>query len=89
MDVFQLRDQVIGDYDRYVRSFLRIADPGVKAYVEAEMAKGRLWPDPLVQLNRPTRRAARSTRSSGRGCCTRSADGSSGGACARTAMASR
>src|SRR3712207_1180029 len=51
MDVFQLRDQVVGNYDKYVQSFLRIADPGIKAYVEDELAKGRLWPDPLVQLN--------------------------------------
>jgi hypothetical protein len=51
MDVFQLRDQVIGDYDRYVQSFLRIADPGIKAYIAAELAKGRLRPDPLFQLN--------------------------------------
>ena len=51
MDVFQLRDQVIGDYAAYVRSFLRIADPGIKGYVEEKLAEERLWPDPLVQLN--------------------------------------
>lgn len=62
MDGFQLRDQVIGDYDRYVQSFLRIADPGIKAHVEAELAKGRLWPDRLVQLN-PSYRRGRSRSS--------------------------
>ncbi|MDP9355799.1 MAG: DEAD/DEAH box helicase [Chloroflexota bacterium] len=51
MDVFHLRDQVVGDYAAYVRSFLRIADPGIRAFVEEELGKGRLWPDPLVQLN--------------------------------------
>ncbi len=51
MDVFRLREQVISDYAAYVRSFLRIADPGIKGYVEEKLAEGRLWPDPLVQLN--------------------------------------
>lgn len=51
MDVFQLRQRVVDDYAAYVQSFLRIADPGIKRYVEEELGKGRLWPDPLVQLN--------------------------------------
>lgn len=51
MDVFQLRDQVVADYEAYVRSFLRIANPEIKRYVEDELGKGRLWPEPLVQLN--------------------------------------
>ena len=51
MDVFQLRDQVIRDYSAYVRSFLRIRDPLIKAHVEEELERGRLWPEPLVQLN--------------------------------------
>ena len=51
MDVFQLREQVVGDYAAYVRSFLRISDDGIRAYVERELDRGRLWTDPLVQLN--------------------------------------
>ncbi len=51
MDVFQLRDRVIDDYAAYIRSFLRIADPGIKGWVEERLEEGRLWPDPLVQLN--------------------------------------
>lgn len=51
MDVFDLRDQVIDDYATYVQSFLRIGDPGIKAYVDEQLAAGRLWPEPLVQLN--------------------------------------
>src|SRR5688572_11069691 len=34
-----------------MRSFLRISDSYIKQHVEAELAAGRLWPDPLVQLN--------------------------------------
>jgi ATP-dependent helicase YprA (DUF1998 family) len=51
MDVFQLRDRVIDDYKAYIQSFLRIADPGIKRWVEEQLDEGRLWPDPLVQLN--------------------------------------
>lgn len=51
MNVFQLRDQVIADYAGYVQSFLAIADEGIKRYVQDEFDRGRLWPDPLVQLN--------------------------------------
>ena len=32
MDVFQLRDQVVGNYANYVRSFLKISDPNIKAF---------------------------------------------------------
>jgi superfamily II DNA/RNA helicase len=51
MDVFALRAQVVGGYSAYVRSFLQIADAHIHDYVAAELDKGRLWPDPLVQLN--------------------------------------
>src|SRR5579884_3589303 len=51
MDVFQLREQIVSDYGAYVRSFLRIGDEGIHAYAQDELGKGRLWPDPLVQLN--------------------------------------
>jgi hypothetical protein len=51
MDVFDLRQQVIGKYADYVGSFVSIRDPRVRAYVEGEMASGALWPQPLLQLN--------------------------------------
>ncbi|NLX42005.1 MAG: DEAD/DEAH box helicase, partial [Chloroflexi bacterium] len=51
MDVFKLRDQVIEDYSKYVRSFLRIRDERIREYVEQHLDEGMLWPDPLVQLN--------------------------------------
>lgn len=51
MDVFDLRDQVIGDYGRYVRSFLTIRDDRISRLVQQEMDGGFLWPDPLIQLN--------------------------------------
>jgi len=54
MDVFQLRERVIHDYGRYVRSFLSIRDPRIAARVHEALANGHLWPDPLIQLNPST-----------------------------------
>src|SRR6266567_1229682 len=51
MDVFGLRDRVINDYSDYVRSFIRIRDEKILAYVDEQLGQGRLWPDPLIQLN--------------------------------------
>lgn len=51
MEVFHLREQVVKDYGAYVRSFIEIRDPDIKAKVEGELSGGYLWPDPLVQLN--------------------------------------
>ncbi len=51
MDVFKLRDRVIEEYARYVSSFLEIRDPLIRQKVDEEMARGHLWPEPLVQLN--------------------------------------
>src|SRR5215210_470621 len=51
LDVFQLRDDVVGGYADYVRSFLTIADPQIKGFVEERLDEGHLWPDALVQLN--------------------------------------
>src|SRR5947209_15940289 len=51
MDVFELRETVVDEYSAYIKSFLRIDDPQIDAFVHAELASGRLWPDPLVQLN--------------------------------------
>lgn len=51
MDVFELRDQVVGQYAEYVRSFMRISEPTTEAFVEDYLNEGNLWPEPLVQLN--------------------------------------
>ncbi|MEZ6188696.1 MAG: DEAD/DEAH box helicase [Planctomycetota bacterium] len=51
MDVFQLRDKVIGDYASYVSSFVEIRDRRIRALVDEEVGQGFLWPDPLVQVN--------------------------------------
>ncbi|MBW3635341.1 MAG: DEAD/DEAH box helicase [Armatimonadetes bacterium] len=51
MNVFSLRDRVIEDYENYVRSFVSIQNPAIRAVVDAEMNNGRLWPQPLLALN--------------------------------------
>lgn len=58
LDIFNLRDAVIGDYRDYIKSFLEIRDDRVKTFVDQELERGELWPDPLVQLNPSYQRGA-------------------------------
>lgn len=51
MDVFELRDTVVADYSSYVRSFVTIRDEHINRFVDERLNEGRLWPNPLVQLN--------------------------------------
>jgi DEAD/DEAH box helicase len=51
MDVFQTHSRIVSDYENYIRSFLKIADAEIKQVVETELAKGKLWPEPLLQFN--------------------------------------
>lgn len=51
MDVFALRDALVGNYASYVQSFINIADEKIRATVDAELVAGLLWPEPLIQLN--------------------------------------
>ncbi len=51
MDIFELRDAVVGDYKEYVQGFLNIDDPKIDAFVRGAVEDGLLSPDPIVQLN--------------------------------------
>lgn len=51
MYVFDLRNRLIEDYSRFVRSFINIRDGRIADYVNQELQDGALWPEPLVQLN--------------------------------------
>ena len=51
MDVFGLRERLVDDYEEYTRSFIAVRDERVAETVDAELERGLLWPDPLVQLN--------------------------------------
>ena len=51
MDVFSLRDSVIGEYRKFATSFTTICAQDIRQQVEAIYAEGRFWPDPLIQIN--------------------------------------
>jgi ATP-dependent helicase YprA (DUF1998 family) len=51
LDVFELRDKLVGDYRRYTESFSTISDTRIREHVEHELDEGLLWPDPALQLN--------------------------------------
>ncbi len=51
MDVFGLRDRVVGEYRDYVESFVNILDEGIADFVHRRLDKGELWPDAVLQLN--------------------------------------
>src|SRR5919197_4427087 len=52
MNIFDLRQRLIGDYSSYIKSFIQIRNSRIQQYVEQELfQKGVLWPEPLIQLN--------------------------------------
>ena len=51
MNVFDTHRQVLDDYASYIGSFINISDPAIARAVEASLAEGRLWPQPLLQFN--------------------------------------
>lgn len=51
MNVFQLRDSVIGDYQRFIEGFLYIRDDRIRREVSETLDAGLLWPEPWLSLN--------------------------------------
>lgn len=51
MDVFSLRDRLVGDYSAFARSFTTISAADIRQALDAEYASGRFWPDPLISVN--------------------------------------
>lgn len=51
MDVFDLRSRLVADYQSYTRSFIKIRDPRILAFVDNALNAGAFWPEPLLQLN--------------------------------------
>ncbi len=58
MDVFSLRDSIVGEYRKFATSFTTIHAEDIRAQVEAIYAQGRFWPDPLLQINPSYKRGA-------------------------------
>ena len=51
MDAFGVLDEVLGDYENFVKGFLEIKDDQIRTKVEKEIADGLLWPEPWLALN--------------------------------------
>lgn len=51
MDVFSFRDGLVADYADYVKSFIRVSDGKIWGELQTYLDQGRLWPEPLIQLN--------------------------------------
>jgi hypothetical protein len=51
LNVFELRDRLVKDYESYVSSFTTIKDTRIEEYVRDALDEGLLWPEPLTQLN--------------------------------------
>ncbi|MGC9029812.1 MAG: DEAD/DEAH box helicase [Desulfomonilaceae bacterium] len=51
MNIFDLRDKVLDDYQRYVQGFLNIQDDRVREFVAGALASGAFWPDALIQIS--------------------------------------
>ena len=51
MDVFDLRNTLVADYERFARSFTGIRAQDIREQVDSAYASGRYWPEPLLQIN--------------------------------------
>ncbi len=51
MNVFEVQQRLVEDYQSYVQSFVRIRDPQISTYVRDEYEKKKYWPEALIQLN--------------------------------------
>lgn len=51
LDIFALRDRVVGEYRAYAESFVHILDDRLDQFIRDELTKGRLWPEAVLQLN--------------------------------------
>jgi hypothetical protein len=59
MNVFELRDRLVGDYGSYTRSFIKIADRRISEKLETDLNSGAFRPEPMLQLRRPDPRDPR------------------------------
>ena len=51
MDVFELRQRVVDDYQQYITSFIAIRDQRIQQEVDQNLDAGLLWPEPRIGLN--------------------------------------
>src|SRR5208282_1745329 len=58
MDVFDLDQSLIADYERFARSFTQIRAADIRQQIDAVYASRRFWPEPLISINPHFERAA-------------------------------
>jgi len=51
MDVFALRDAIIGEYRSFATSFTTIQAEDIRQQIDAIYARDQFWPEPLIQIN--------------------------------------
>jgi superfamily II DNA/RNA helicase len=51
LDVFSLRETVVGEYKKFATSFTTIRAEDIQKRVAAIYARDRYWPEPLIQIN--------------------------------------
>ena len=51
MNIFNVHNDIIGEYQSYIESFINIKNDKIKEKVESDLASGKLWPEPLIQFN--------------------------------------
>lgn len=51
LDIFDLRDTIVTDYERFAKSFTKIHAQDIREQVDAIYARNRYWPEPLIQIN--------------------------------------
>jgi len=51
VDVFQFRGKIVEDYERFTRSFSKIAAEDISDFVNQKYDDGHFWPALLNQIN--------------------------------------
>lgn len=51
MDVFQVHQQLIADYQAFTAGFTKIHDDRIREHVDRRVANGDQWPDAYLSLN--------------------------------------
>ena len=51
MDIFAFREELVAEYERFSRSFVKIRAEDISQKIDKAYAEGQFWPAPLIQLN--------------------------------------
>ena len=51
MDVFGVRDRLVGDYQAFTASLVSPRDERIKNHLTEFLESGEQWPDPWISLN--------------------------------------